>query len=227
MPYLEVDDAGEPLTAERLRSRGLQRERDGQIERRYGAGDGERLLRSALADLVDAFLVDRPGQADLFARAHRLGHELSRGGGCLFSYDSKEIKYTIECPIFALHRQVAHSVAWTLLTECSICGAEAFGCDHLEGREYDGEMCEMGITGVADFGHVAWTANPDFLYTWHQPQQLDANALLADGRIERLGEELPCPHCQGCKGSGGPTEGDLDPVSRFRRRVAENRDLDD
>lgn len=222
MPYLEVDDAGELLTAERLRARGLQRERDGQIERRYGDGDGEKLLRSALSALVDAFLVDRRGQADLFARAHRLGHELSRGDGCLYSYDSKEAKYTIECPIFALHRPVAHSVAWTLLTECSICGAEAFGCDHLEGREYDGEICVMGIRGIADFGHIAWTANPDFLYTWHQPHQFDANALLADGRIERLGEELPCTHCQGCQGSAGPSKDDLDPVSRWNRLVAEN-----
>jgi len=222
LAYLELDDDGEPLTAQRLRDRGLQRERDGQIERRYGSGDGEATLRSALADLVNAFLTDRRGQADLFARAHRFGHELSRGDGCRFSYDPEEIRYTIRCPIFALHRPVAHSVSWTLLTECSICGAEAFGCDHLGGQEYDGKLCEMKVAKIADFGHVAFTANPDFLYTWHQPQQLDAEELLARGRIERLGETLSCPHCQGCRGSIGPTEGDLDPIGRWQRLVAEN-----
>lgn len=223
MPYLEVDEDGEPLTAERLRSRGLRREREGQLKRRYGEGDTESLLRSALADLVDAFLIDRRGQKDLFARAHRLGSEINFAYHCEFSYDAQEGSYEIQCPIFALHRPVAHSVAWTLITKCTICGAAAFGCEHLAGHEYDGEVCEMAIVEITGLGHIAFIANPDFLYTWHQPQHYEAAKLLASGQIQSVGEKLHCTHCERCPGALGPSEGDLDPVSRWREIVAKNR----
>ena len=223
MPYLEVDKDGEPLTAERLRARGLKGERDGQIERRYGEGDAESALRSALADLVDAFLIDRRGQSDLFARAHRLGSEINLAYGCKHEYDAQKGGYEIRCPIFALHRPVAHSVAWTLITRCSLCGAGAFGCDHVVGREYDGAVCSTEIVEITGLGHLAFTANPDFLYTWHQPQYFDAAELLANGQIQSAGEELRCMHCERCSGALGPSEGDLDPVSRWRAIVAENR----
>lgn len=221
-PYLGPDEDGEPLTADRLRKRGLRREREGQIERRFGRGDGETLLRSALQDLVDAFLADRVGQSDLFARAHRLGKQLS-DGDCTYSYDSEKLSYEIRCPVHALHRPVAHSVGWTVLTECSICGAQAFGCDHEHGKRYDEGICRMNVTNIVGFDHLALTANPDFLYTWHQPQTIDARVLLDEGRIDTIGQELFCRHCASCPGLAGPSDGDLDPIAKWNAIVAERR----
>ncbi len=225
MVYLEVDEDGEPLTAERLRDRGLQGERAGQILLRWAPerrAEAEKALRGALSDLVDAFLVNRKKHSDLFARAHVLGRDIAIKVGCPYSYDAEEQRYTLSCPIFALHRQVAHSVAWTLITKCSICGAGSFECDHIEGETYDGELCGMNIERVAGLGHIAWTANPDFLYTWHQPQQIDAKDLLGTGKINEPGEEIRCEHCIGCRGVIGPTSGDLDPQARFAAAVREN-----
>ena len=224
MAYLEVDEEGEMLDSPRLRARGLRRERGAQIERRFGKGDAEPDLRAALKDLVDAFLVDRPGQRDLFSRAHRLGRDLSGGYGCRYEYSAAEDRYTVRCPIFALHQPVALSVAWTLITSCSICSAGAFDCDHIAGNRYGDEVCEMAVEEITGLGHIAWTANPDFLYTWHQPHQHDGARLLAEGRIDHLGQELPCLHCERCgPGLIGPGEGDLDPVTRWRKIVAERR----
>jgi hypothetical protein len=229
MAYLEVGKDGELLTASRLRNRGLRRERHGQILLRWAPERGkeaEQLLRKALANLVDAFLIDRKGQSDLFGRAHVLGRDLVREIGCYFKYEDDKDTYTLRCPIFALHQKVALSVAWTLITRCSICEAGPFECDHVPGRSYGGAECYEQIDRVAGLGHVAWTANPDFLYTWHQPRQFQGASLLAEGRIARLGEEISCDHCVGCAGVIGPTHGDLDPVGRVRKLVAENRAIE-
>jgi hypothetical protein len=226
MAYVEIGEDGERITPARLRAGGLRGERDGQILLRYAAGGGkasERLLRAALGDLVDAFLIDRVGQADLFARAHVLGADLHGQFGCSYEYKEEEDTYSLRCPVFALHQTFAFSVAWTLITRGSICGAGAFECDHVSGRTYAGAECRQKVEKVVGFPHVALTADPDFLHTWHQPIQAKGAQLVAEGKIRKPGDEVHCKHCAGCLARLGPTEGDLDPVGRFSEFVAENR----
>jgi hypothetical protein len=70
-------------------------------------------------------------------------------------------------------------------------------------------------------GHVALTANPDFIYTWHQPVSIAADQLISDGVIDEHGDDAFCTHCLAC--DGVPTDGDLDPVDRWARLVADAR----
>jgi hypothetical protein len=226
MAYLELDEQGEALTPCRLRERGLRRARGGGILARWAPGrreEAERELRAALCDLVDAFLLERRGQVELFALAHRIGRDLALEFGCPFEYLAEEQRYEIRCPVLALHQRVAFSVAWTKITKCSICGAGAFGCDHIDGQRYDGELCTMVVERIVGPGHVALTTNPDFLHTWHQPQRVVAGELLKRGKIARLGAELRCEHCLGCPGIAGAGPGDLDPKGRFDTLAAAGR----
>ncbi|MBK5233097.1 MAG: hypothetical protein JJE13_08980 [Thermoleophilia bacterium] len=223
MAYLPLDEAGNPLTPERLRKRGLCRERNAHVAASFGE-DPEPELRLALGDLVNAFLFDRVSQSDLFARAHRLGQDLSRVG-CFYEYNADDSSYRLNCPIFALHQVTAFSVSMTVLTECSVCGAGALQCEHVDGREYDGEFCQMNAVKILSFGHVAFTANPDFIYTWHQPRVLSLEEALATGKIQVGGDPLPCHHCANCRGKVGPDPDDLDPVGRFNRLLKDDFDL--
>lgn len=179
----------------------------------------ERVGRRGLAALVDAFLHERRTHADLYWRAHRLGALLCERIGC--EWEPGEDQYTLRCPIFALHRPVAHSIAMTMTTKCSICGAGALQCDHLPGETYDGAVCRVAADKiVGGLDHVALTADPDFVYTWHQPQKASVADMLADGIIERVGDRAVCRHCVQC--SGEAAEDDLDPVARWSRVVETN-----
>jgi hypothetical protein len=225
MPAIEIDADGQELTPEFLRKRGLRGAYRAELGLRLGDARAEKVGRAALADLVDAFLHDRRGNANLFARAHRLGLELSLHVGC--HWTPGQDRYELRCAIFALHRPVAHSVAWTLDSVCSICGAGPFSCEHIPDETYDGELCELSVGGVlGTFDHIAFTANPDFIYTWHQPQTVDVTRLKADGAIKRVGDRLRCTHCRECPGLAGPNQEDLDPVGRWERLVAQNTSRD-
>jgi hypothetical protein len=115
----------------------------------------EPALRRAIELLVDAFLLDRAGNADCFSRAHRLGSEAEHRFGCSSRQDEHG-NWVNECGVLALHSRVGQSVGGVIHTECSICGSSAFGCEHVEGEEYDGQRCmhvvhEWGCRrGVAD-----------------------------------------------------------------------------
>jgi hypothetical protein len=214
MALIEIDADGNELTPEFLRRRGLRAAVGAEVRLRAGDASAEPDARAALDDLVDAFLHNRHGNADLFRRAHLLGRILSETVGCRWKPGAKQ--YELNCAIFALHRQVAHSIAWTLDARCSICEAEPFTCDHAPGEIYDGEVCGYGAgPPMPGLHHIAWTANPDFIYTWHQPKHLDVGTLKARGTIKRAGDPVLCTHCESCFGI--PDEGDLDPVTRYRR----------
>ena len=103
----------------------------------------------------------------------------------------------------------------TQTCDCSICGRGDFECNHVPGRVYDGERCTSVVQSISHIGHVALTADPDFLYTWHQPQQVSAESLIERGIIRSAGDPAYCVHCQGC--SGYPSQDELDPASRLRR----------
>jgi hypothetical protein len=178
----------------------------------------EKEARVALRDVVDAFLGDHETNHDLFERGHQLGRCIAQSAGCWWTEEGDQ--YVNRCPIFALHRVFAHSVALTTLQKCSICGAEPLSCDHLRGVAYDGDVCVFEVTKILSTGHIAITADPEFAYTWHRPETAKTDRLLADGILRARGEAAACTHCVNC--SGIPTDGDLDPVSRFQRLVDKN-----
>lgn len=221
--FLEVDENGEVLTARRLRKRGMRKVLDMQMALGRDPSAAEASGRSALHDIVDAFLIDRSGQADLFAFAHRLGRELLRQFGCAARYDEEEHVYTYECPVFTIHSQVASSIGWSWEVTCSICDAELFGCDHIPGDIYDGETCHYRPTSTPHIDHVALTARPDFPYTWLVDNRRSAQQLIRDRMIARQGDVARCWHCEHCYGLVGPTADDVDPVTAWRRHTEEHR----
>lgn len=201
-----------------LRERSLPVAKAAEVALRANRRDAETKARAVLRDVVDAFLGDRNTNRDLFKRAHQLGGIIAETVGCQWS--KEEDRYVNRCPVLALHRPAAHSLEMTTLQTCSICGAEPLSCDHLPGLEYGGEVCAFEVTKILPFGAVAWTADPEFTYTWHRPEAIPTDRLIAEGILRVAGETATCTHCLNCPGH--PTEEDLDPVSRFRRLAAEN-----
>jgi hypothetical protein len=218
---VEVDDSGQELTPAFLRRRGLRAAVAAEIGLRKGDDQAPDLARRAIADLVEAFLHDRTGNADLFARAHVVGALLSTTARCFWTPGPET--YTLRCPIYALHETWATSIAMTITTRCSICGAGELGCDHLPGEIYNGEECWSVAESIGPLGHVALTANPDFMYTWYRDQQVSTAEIIADGTITAAGDPATCSHCQACPGLNGPSAGDLDPVGRWEAMLARAR----
>lgn len=207
----------EPEPAE-LREAGLPAAERAEAALRAGVPEAEDFGREALRVVTDGFLGDRVGNWDLFERAHRLGQTIAETAGCWWTPGEKS--YSVNCPVFALHRNVAHSVAMNTTRECSICGAEPLDCEHLDGHVYGDEICVFKVTAIAPFGHVAWTADPEFTYTWHRPERLATDWLLSQGIIAVSGEPAACTHCLNCPGT--PSDDDLNPIGRFERLVREN-----
>lgn len=59
---------------------------------------------------------------------------------------------------------------------------------------YHGQECVTTVTAMGMFPHIALTANPDFNYTWHQPQYAATEQLIGDGTIRRAGDRAICTH---------------------------------
>lgn len=215
---VELDGSGQELTPAFLRRRGLRTALAAEIALRNRDERGAGLAREAISDLVEAFLHDRAGNADLFRRAHGVGALLSSTAGCFWTPGRET--YTLRCPIYALHQTWATSLAMTVTTRCSICGAGELGCDHVPGETYDGDECRSVAESIGPFGHVALTANPDFTYTWYRDQEVLTADIVADGTIGAAGDPATCSHCQECPGLSGPSAGDLDPGRRWEEMVA-------
>jgi hypothetical protein len=216
--FVEVDESGQELTPALLRRRGLRTALAAEIALRNYDERGAGLAREAIADLVEAFLHDRTANADLFRRAHRVGALLSSTAECFWKPGRET--YTLRCPIYALHQTWATSLAMTVTTRCSICGAGELGCDHLPGETYNGDECRSIAESIGPLGHVALTANPDFTYTWYRDQEVSTAKIVANGTIGVAGDPATCSHCQECPGLNGPSAGDLDPVGRWQEAVA-------
>ena len=222
VPAARIDDDGTVLTSSILRKRGLRAAQQTQMGIRVGARDAEQVGRAALAQIVDAFLLDRASQPSLFAIAHRLGKQIMAAHGCPFEYDDEAQRYRRECPVLTLHAVFGTSIAWMWEVCCSVCGAEQFACDHVPGESYDGELCGYRSLRLLAIDHIAFTADPDFIHTWITNTQFTADELLRAELIDAAGQTVYCTHCADCEGQ--PTADDLDPVSRWQRLVAENAD---
>jgi len=170
----------------------------------------ERLLRRAIELQVDAFLLDRKGNADTFARVHRLGAFVEKTFGCRFqpADDGERVENT--CGVLALHSRLWLSPGGKTWGRCSICGAGDFQCDHVPGRPYGDDLCVRTIVRW-DADEVSGTIRP------RDPRCFRTWALMSiqelPREIQRGAALLRCNHCRTCPGSTGPTADDLDPTS--------------
>jgi hypothetical protein len=199
------------------RTEGLRAARAGSILLRSNGREAEKMLRSALRDLVNAFLTDRQSNRSLFMMAHRVGETLERNFGCRLEYDPAIDCYWDSCPVHALHSRIGSSVAMTISSDCSICGAGEFACDHVPGRSYGDRLCYRASPRVVALREVSLTPNPDFQETFATVAAIPRHELEAThGRRIKPGTALYSNHCRDC--SGTQTPDDLDP-SRWPRVV--------
>lgn len=163
-------------------------------------------LRRAIELLVDAFLLDRRGNAACFVQAHQLGRQLNERFGCPFREDDGLWKN--DCGVLALHSRVGQSAGGVAHTRCSICGEGAFGCDHIADELYEGRRC-IHIVERWDIEEISLTAWP------RDPRCYRLTLPKTTAQVEEtLGHRLPlgaiptCRHCRDCPGT--PAEDDLD-----------------
>jgi hypothetical protein len=177
--------------------------------------ESEKDLRLALDYLVDAFLEDRAGNADLFAICHKAGAVIEQEFGCWFKKDDQG-RYSLPCPIFGLHSRLGFSPAFVTRGHCSLCGASDFECNHIHGRVYDGVRCARVVDEMR-LDHMAVTNDPDFAYTFRNHTYFTEAEI-----IEMVGQDIPpgagpvSNHCAICYGRNGPRPDDLD-TTMWRR----------
>lgn len=193
-----------PLRPELLRRRAGRLAYEGWSTVDNEPRHAERQLRQAIEALVDAFLLDRRGNADCFARAHRMGAWVEQRFGCRWRLEGDQEIQENACGILALHSRMAFSAGGRSWGYCSVCGARDFMCDHLPGQTYGGVHCHRVIDRW-EVDEVSATIRPRDARCFRVWSPL---ALGVAGT-----KPLRCRHCASCVGSGGPTDQDLDPPS--------------
>jgi hypothetical protein len=172
--------------------------------------DPEPLLRQAIEAHVDAFLLDRHGQADCFAHAHAIGRALAGRSRCALSSDDAET-WGRNCGVLALHNRLGLSMARTTRGRCSICDAPDFGCEHVPGATYDGEPCvrQAEVVGIKEVSIVQFPEDPRCYRLFVRTHNAEVE--------RRFGGPLPqgvvpvCTHCLECRGvEDGPSPEDMD-----------------
>lgn len=123
------------------RRQGARLDLKAHIALHANANDAESVARDAIEHHVDAFLLDRRGNVNSFALAHRLGREIERRFGCRLKFDEGGRYWSMECGVLALHKRLGLSPGGPTLGECSICRARDFECDHIPREVYDGKRC--------------------------------------------------------------------------------------
>lgn len=178
---------------------------------RDGDPRGEAVLRQAIESLVDAFLVDRRGNAGCFARAHRIGALVENQFRCSHRFDPETRSFSIDCGIHALHRRSGVSFGGNVLTECSICSAAEFDCEHVPDETYDGKRCFRRVTrwDAKEVSFVKVPADPRCYRVTFPMSVADAERL--KGARLAPGDRPLCTHCRTCPGAAAPAAEDLDP----------------
>jgi hypothetical protein len=161
---------------------------------------GEGLLRRSIELMVDAFLLDRRGNADLFVRAHQVGAAVEEQFSCYWTRNEERQLFENTCGILALHSRIGLSPGVRSWGRCSICDAGDFMCSHVPGRTYSGTRCRRLIYRW-DPEELSWTARP------RDPRcfRVWAPARLADVDTK----QLACHHCRACYGRGGGRTDDI------------------
>jgi hypothetical protein len=189
-----------------LRRRGQRRAVHGLVLLECAPRRAEAILRDAIEDLVDAFLLDRSRNADLFARAHQLGALVEQTFSCAWATDRDRDTLVNDCGILALHSRLGLSPGGTTWGRCSLCGAKDFMCDHIPGAVYAGEQCIRNVERW-DPEEVSMTQTP------REPRCFRTLAHVKKSYARRVGGSSPgrCWHCRTCTGRAAPSPEDLDP----------------
>jgi hypothetical protein len=202
---------------ETLRDHGLEALADGKRLLAIDVRAARGALEMAIAELVEAFLRDRRGNADLFKLSHEAGRLLETKFGCRFSYDPDEKVFVNGCPIQTLHSRIGISIAMTTTGICSICEKRDFQCDHVPGETYDGVLCIRNVDEILDVDHLALTSDPDFVESLYRSTRLtEAEVISRYGSLPGQDQYLQSDHCKECDGE--PAAVDLNPRS-FRPRA--------
>jgi hypothetical protein len=189
--------------------RGLAREArrrayEGRFRLETAPRDAEPVLRVALELMVDAFLLDRRGNAKLFVEAHRMGAMLQERFSCRWTPTQNGEHFENPCGVLALHSRIGLSPGGRTWGRCSICGAGDFQCDHVVGQIYDGVRCYREIYRW-DGEEMSFTPRP------RDPRCFRVWALIPKSEV---GTQKPnCVHCRHCIGNAEPAPDDLDPTT--------------
>jgi hypothetical protein len=188
-----------------LRRRGQRRATHGLVALGRAPDRAEALLRGAIEDMVDAFLLDRAHNADLFARAHQLGALVEQTFSCAWTTDHDRGTVVNDCGILALHSRLGLSPGGTTWGHCSLCGARDFTCDHIPGATYDGAKCIRNVDRW-DAEEVSMTQRP------REPRCFRTWVHVKESYARRVGGRTPgrCWHCRMCSGRAAPSTTDLD-----------------
>jgi hypothetical protein len=199
-----------PLPPPLLRRMGSRLADEGLSALDRDAERAEHLLRQSLEMMVDAFLLDRRANADLFRQAHELGALIEQHFSCRWHLDEESGLLENRCGILALHSRVGFSPGGPTWGRCSICEAEDFQCDHVPGRTYDGKRCGRVIYRM-DPDEISLTTrprDPRCFRTWIPIPAAEVRERSATGE-----PVLESHHCGMCSGRAGATRQDLDPAS--------------
>lgn len=101
--------------------------------------ESETTMRDSLIRLRDAFHL-----ASEDSKISRLLHDRGRIVHDLFGCKVRMsgTTYYQECPVILSHIQLGFSVGGSANTICSICGKDAWDCEHIKGFKYDGVLCQ-------------------------------------------------------------------------------------
>lgn len=173
--------------------------------------EAESALRSALHTLRSAmnWLEDTADFEIAHARldaAGRLARENFKKGCRLTLRDGQ---YWQECPAALAHNRVGLSPGYVIRkAECCICHSDPGNCNHITGREYDGEVCVRLITeaDLLEVSLVGRPAQPDARLTGMSVSLNELQDRLGD-RF-RPGTPVTCDNCLlTCEGVARPFEG--------------------
>ena len=161
------------------------------------ADEAEAKLFDALNQLRSAmdWLEDTPH----FERAHS---ELDEAGrfrrenfSCEFEYTDG--RYWQTCPVALAHNRIGLSPAIIINEcECSICHRDPDDCEHIIGRQYDGERCIRMITGISQILEVSFVGRPAQPDARIQRMSLSTEELRAGLVVDfPLGTPINCDRC--------------------------------
>lgn len=166
-------------------------------------GDAEPAAREAMVTARSAldWLEDAPHFEAAHELVHRIGRFVRSTWGCWLSQDDQG--YWRECPADLAHIRAGMSPGMVIgASECSICGQHPRECEHITGREYDGQVCHRVITEVREILEISLVARPAQPDARIQRVSVGVNGLKrALGPDWKPGTRVSCDKCLGeCDG---------------------------
>ena len=152
-------------------------------EARHGSRAGaEPKARESLSLFAKAmnYLEDTPDFAAVHEEMHAAGRWVRVTFGCTLHQEGEH--YEQRCPVAVVHKRLGFSPEIVVREwHCSICNQPPQECEHIAGREYDGNRCYRVIT-KADFVSVSIV---------NRPAQPEARLLALPLSVEELRRALP------------------------------------